>query len=91
MSLKMFVKGKVLLGALTSTISLNLRDLHSYCGHNTVPRCGYCEGGMPQKCELRTSALLNEKSLKAVIISEFPEDELSYLVDSLDQKIQHAI
>jgi hypothetical protein len=87
-SMKMFVKGKVLLDALTSTIASSLRDLHNDCGCGTVLQCGYCAAGKAQKCELRTSALLNEKALKAVIISEFPEDELSYLVDLLDQKIQ---
>ena len=85
-AMKLFVKGKVLLDALVSSILGDLKILNEYCGKFSIPSCGYCQGGVTEKCELRTGSTINSKILKSSILSEFPEAEFSYLIELLQSK-----
>lgn len=86
-AMKLIVKGKVLLDALASSIFSDLKRLNEYCGKFSIPSCGYCQGGITEKCELRIGSTINVKILKSSILSEFPEAEFAYLIELVKSKI----
>lgn len=85
-AMKLITKGKVLLDAFVSSILSDLKKLNDYCGNLSIPSCGYCQGGVREKCELRIGSAINVKILKNAILSEFPEAEFSYLIELVKSK-----
>lgn len=86
-AMRLIVKGKVLLDALVSSILTDLKKLNEYCGKLSIPSCGYCQGGVIGKCELRIGSAINATILRSSILSEFPEAEFAYLIELVKSKV----
>lgn len=86
-SLKKFVKGKVLLDAFCDFLSCKFEVLPMMCQQQVFQRCDYCSSGLNAKCMYRRKKGVTDIAIRNCIAGQFPRAEFQYLIDDLQARL----